>query len=57
MIGLQISITGLVLLVVAGMAVQWIGKCPKRWIALPILTAYFSGIAMVIGGTLWFTWA
>lgn len=56
-IGMQISVTGAVALLVIHIIMQMIGKCPRMTIAGPLLAAYFSGWAAMVGGFLCWVWA
>lgn len=58
MIELKIAVTGAVLVILAGIAIQGTGsKTPSLWVALPLLTAFFGGLAAAVGGFLWWLWA
>jgi hypothetical protein len=54
---MQIAVTGAIALLVLHVVMHMIGKCPRMWIAVPILGAYFSGWAAMVGGFLWWVWA
>ena len=56
-LGMQIAVTGAIALLVLHVVMHMIGKCPRMWIAVPILGAYFSGWAAMVGGFLWWVWA
>lgn len=58
MLGLKIAVTGAVLVFVTGTAMHALGrKMPSPWVALPILTAFFGGLAATVGGFLWWVWS
>lgn len=58
MIGLKIAATGAVLVITAGTAMSVIGeKMPALWVAVPLLTIFFGGLAATLGGFLWWVWA
>ena len=55
-LGMQISVTGATALLVIHIVMYMLGKCPRMVIAVPLLTAYFSGWAAMVGGFLWWVW-
>lgn len=58
MLGLKIVVTGALSLLLAGLAIKAIGKkMPSLWVAIPVLTMFFAGLAAVVGGFLWLVWA
>lgn len=58
MLGLKIAITGAVMVLIASICGQSIGKkVPAAWIAIPLIVTFFGGILAIIGGFLYWVWA
>lgn len=58
MLELKIAFTGVVLVMLAGIAIHsiWSNR-PSPWVVWPILTVFFGGLAAAAGGFLWWLWA
>jgi hypothetical protein len=57
MLGLKIVMTGTMLMSLACIAIAIVGKkMPSLWLALPIMTAFFGGLGVVVGGFFCLIW-
>ena len=54
-VGLQIAVTGAVVLLVLNFAMP--KRCPRMAVAAPVLALYFAALAAMVGGFLWWVWA